>query len=94
MKIDNIKIVENKPVIKFDKFKLTTVELTLKNWFGRKIIILAYPTNHGPTFGSDDIQYIEYCNDKGEELCDIYIADNISKQINNFLMIEQINNRF
>ena len=91
MNINSIRIVNGQPIIKYENVKYTTVELTLKTWYGRKLNILAYPINQGPTFGSYNILWLDYVNSKGEEIDNIY-GEQFSKQIGNYLTLQTINN--
>ena len=62
--------------------KLLPVTLTFKRfWSGKEVVKKAFPTNHGPTYGSGKIQYFMYVNEVGEEY-----DDEICKQINNFMI--------
>ena len=82
MKITKIEVDVNSSVLTMvsDDRKLQTVDLTLKNFWGTETKVKAFPTTHGPTYGSGNIQYFYFTNELGEEF-----DDDISKQINNFL---------
>ncbi|MBS1922554.1 MAG: hypothetical protein JST71_04120 [Bacteroidetes bacterium] len=66
--------------------KLFPVTITAKNWLGKEKVFNAYPTNYGPTYGSETIIFFYFSDENGKEL-----NDDLSKQINNWLLKEDMN---
>lgn len=89
MKIISIEINKESSLMKVGERKLQGVILKTKNWIGNIKEMKAFPTNYGPTYGSERILYFCFADENGIEL-----EDNISKQINNFLLNQEMNGKF
>ncbi len=88
MKITKIEIKKDSQGITLEnsKKKLSPVIVTAKKRFGKEFTFNAYPTNYGPTYGSDTIIFYYYCDENGKQL-----GNELSQQINNWLLKEQMN---
>lgn len=92
MKIINIEIQEDTKSIEFTSAHgnrtLFPVILTVKTFFGKTKTINAHPLCYGPTYGSGTIIFYYYSDELGKEL-----SDDISKQINNFILGQELKNK-
>ena len=81
MKILNIEKIKGKSIV-FNGITMYPVKVTYRKWFQKKTLNL-FPTNIGPTFGSEKILYLYYADSLGEKY------EDISERINTYVTTNQ-----
>lgn len=89
MKIVSIKINPNTPVVEIGGRELTGVIITTQSWLGRINTFEAYPSTKGKVRKKDDSLLFVHFTDK----LGAFLDEELSEQINNFLVINDFNQK-
>ena len=85
MRIISIQLNKDCQILRVGGVSLTGVILTVKGFWGSLKTVKAFPTNHGVASKNDVMMYYYFTDELGREL-----DDEISKQINAYLMIQKL----